>query len=121
MPAPPPAPPPAPQYESEGMITTHSCSSSGDGDEDQQAKHVLFWICTTNLKLFDFLLKLSGQILLILHFRLKLTQLKVFSLGRCEERQRERKILSKQGRIILMLFVVLLLFSDYLLISDICD
>ena len=75
------------------MIARHSCrssSKSSNTDEDQEAKHLLFWICLTNLKLFDPLLELGNQTLLILHFRLKLDQLKIFSLGSCDKRKREK-------------------------------
>lgn len=57
---------------------------SSDEEEDQNAEQVLPWISPTHLKLFHLLLKLSHQTLLILHFRLKLTQIKVFSVGRYE-------------------------------------
>lgn len=49
----------------------------------------------TNLKLFHLLLKLSNQTLFILQFRLKMTQLKVFSLG---GGAREKRRASKQRR-----------------------
>lgn len=57
---------------------------SSDEEEDQNAEQVLPWISPTHLKLFHLLLKLSHQTLFILHFRLKLTQIKVFSVGRYE-------------------------------------
>lgn len=57
----------------------HSCSSRRDG--------LMVWISPTNLKFLQFLLKLNDQTLLIFNFRLKMSQLNVFSLE--SEREKE--------------------------------
>lgn len=56
----------------------------------RKLKKVLLWISLTNLKLFNLLLKLRHQTLLVLQFGLKLTRLKVFpSVDMDRDRQRQ--------------------------------
>lgn len=49
----------------------------------------MVWISLTNLKFFQFLLKLNDQTLLIFDFGLKMSQLNVFSLESEKEKEEQ--------------------------------